>query len=424
MIHYTSTHGIGNAWIAAELEIMERKGIPFELHSLHRNHQDFFGNSWATRLAQDTNVIYPVRPGAFLKSVVLAPFLFRERFLKVCRNAFFGKRENLRVRLVGILHIFVASHWARQLRDKEVSHIHAQWCQASGTLAMYGSWLLGIPFSFTGHAADLFRERFAFEDKIRNAEFIVCISSFHRELYKQHGARDEQLVDVFCGIDTDQFPYAFHPIEGGRPRILSVGRLVEKKGFDVLIDACGILRDRGVDFECVIAGDGPLESSLRDQVIAADLVDRVQLTGRPILQGDLPRFLSTGHLFAQPCVWARDQDVDGTPRTLMEAMACGIPSISTRLVGIPDIIEDGIAGLLVEPRDAVGLADAMERIISDPALAERLSKGGRERMERLFQIDVCLETLAQLYRERLGRIPKAIPPPKSLSIRTREESVA
>ena len=130
---------------------------------------------------------------------------------------------------------------------------------------------------------------------------------------------------------------------------------------------------------------------------------RVNLTGKPILQEELPDFLAGGDVFAQPCVWSKDNDVDGTPRTLMEAMACGIPSVSTRLVGIPDIIEDGLSGLLVAPGEAAPLADALYRVLKDPALADRLAHGGREQILRKFQIDHCLEPLAELFRIYLGR---------------------
>ncbi len=405
MIHYISTNGIGNAWVAAELEVMERKGIPFMLHSLRPPHQNFFTSSWCSALNRATRLIYPLPAAGLAWSIVMAPFLFGHRVFAVMLNALFGKRESFRVRAAGIAHAIVACHWARGLRGQDVDLIHAQWIQSSGTVGMYGAWLLGVPFSFTGHAVDLFRERAALEDKVRRADFIVCISNFHRDFYKTVGARDEQLHIVYCGIDVDQF--AFRPRKPGRPRILSVGRLVEKKGFAFLIDACRTLADRGLDFDCVIAGDGPLEVSLREQVDRLGLTDCVTITGRPLLQVELPDFLASGAIFAQPCVWSRDNDVDGIPRTLMEAMACGIPSISTRLVGIPDLIEHDESGLLVAPGDAGGLANEMERMLRDPRLSERLARGGRDRIERVFQIDDCLEPLAELFRAKLS--PATVP---------------
>lgn len=404
MIHYITTSGIGNAWVAAELEVMERKGVPFALHSLRGPHQNFFGSAWAARLDGATRLIYPLPPASFALSVLLAPLLFGRRFVAALGNALFGARESFRGRLASIAHVFVAAHWARGLRaaGEPVALVHAHWAHSAATVGMYGAWLLDVPFSFTGHAVDLFRDRVALRDKVRRADFIACISEFHRAFYKEWGARDEQLHVVYCGIDAEAFAYRRPPRGGRRPRVLSVGRLVEKKGFHVLIDACRALADRGVDFECVIAGDGPWEGRLRAQVARLGLEEVVTVTGKALLQEELPDFLAGGDLFAQPCVWSADNDVDGTPRTLMEAMACGAPSVSTRLAGIPDIIEHDRSGLLVEPNDADGLADALGRLLADPAAAERLARGGRAQILRKFQIDDCLEPLAELFRRRLA----------------------
>ena len=115
---------------------------------------------------------------------------------------------------------------------------------------MYGAWLLGVPFSFTGHAVDLFRDRAALKDKIRRADFIICISTFHREFFRQNGARDEHLRIAYCGIDPGLFsPKPQHSKQSHAYPILSSGRLVEKKGFEYLIDACRLLADHGEDFE-------------------------------------------------------------------------------------------------------------------------------------------------------------------------------
>jgi hypothetical protein len=198
-------------------------------------------------------------------------------------SALFGPRENMSVR--GLWNLAVACHCAAELRRGPVAHIHSQWAHGGATVALYAASLLGTGFSFTGHAADLFRERPA------NA-----------------------------------------PV-----RILPSGRLVEKKGFAVLIDALALLRDRGVPFEAIIAGSGPLEDTLRAQITARGLSDRITLTGASITQEDLPTFMAQG-------------DIDGLPMMLMEAMACGMPAVSTDLVGIPDLVIDGKTGLLVPQR--------------------------------------------------------------------------
>ena len=317
-------------------------------------------------------------------------------------NALFGERESVTTRLTVIAHLFLACHWARSLSARQIGLIHAHWIHSSGTVGMYASWLTGIPFSFTGHAVDLFRDRVALRDKIRRAKFIVCISEFHRRFYLEHGAHESQLVTVHCGIETDRYKFRHRTSLPDIPHIISIGRLIEKKGLEYLIDACGILRDRGVPFRCTIAGDGPLMDPLRKRIRAIKLETIVEVTGKAVLQENLSEFMQSGDLFAQPCVWSSDNDVDGTPRTLMEAMACGLPSISTRLAGIPDIIQDGESGLLVPPNDANALADSIQRLIEDTQLTDRLSRGGRDKVEREFKLPDCLAPLTDKFQQILG----------------------
>lgn len=412
MIHYITSNGIGNAWVANELSRVEAGGVPYMLHTIRPPDKLLHGSDWAVKLNQRTVSIYPLPPIALLMSVLVAPVLFGSRFFAGLGNALFGKREHLRARVAGIAHFFVACHWARGMLDRgdTVSHIHSQWINSCGTIGMYGAWLLGVGFSFTGHAADLFRERCALEDKIRRADFIVCISEFHRGFYLKHGARPEQLIIVYCGIN----PEWFHPPDQNRPaqqhpyRIVSSGRLVEKKGFAYLIDACRILVDQGEQFECVIGGSGEIEAELRAQVRRLGLESCVTITGKALQQEKIIEFMHDGDVYALPCVWASDNDVDGLPQMLMEAMACGLPAISTRLVGIPDLIRHEETGLLVAPNDASELADAITRLMRDRPLGARLADAGRLWVYERFDLKTCLEPLIAKYRERLksnGAIP-------------------
>ena len=406
MIHYVTTNGIGNAWVANELSRLDAAGVPFVLHALRKPEALFHGSDWAVRLNQRTRSIYPLPGPALVLSLLLAPLLFRGRFFAALLNALFGRREHLRARLGGIAHLAVACHWARRMlaAPEPVTHIHSQWIHSCGTVAMYLGWLLDRPFSFTGHATDLFRDRCALLDKIERADFIVCISEFHRDFYLKHGARPEQCVIAYCGID----PAVFHPRAAAaavadRPyRILASGRLVEKKGFALLVDACRLLADRGLRFECVIGGSGPLEASLRAQVERLGLGEHVSVTGQALQQEKIIDFMHGGDVYVLPCVWAADGDVDGLPQMLMEAMACGLPAVSTRLVGIPDLIRDDETGVLVPPNDTAALADAIAGLMSDPARSKRLADAGLRWVHERFDLSDCLEPLIDRYRQRLG----------------------
>jgi glycosyltransferase involved in cell wall biosynthesis len=320
--------------------------------------------------------------------------------------------------MANLAHLAVACHWAARNRREPVDHVHAQWAHSAASIAAHAARLLGTSFSFTGHAADLFRERVALADKVRQADFIACISTFHRDFYRTLGARDDQLELVYCGIDVEHFrprTDADEAARAGRPfHVLSAARLVPKKGLDDLVEACRILTARGLDLRCTIAGSGPLEAELRAQVERAGLADRVTLTGRALKQEDIPAFMHSGDAYCLPCVRAADGDVDGLPQMLMEAMACGLPVVSTRLVGIPDLVVDGRTGLLVEPDAPEALADALERLARDPDLRRSLAAEGRRFVLERFEIATALRPLLDQYRRRLRHAPAtaaAAPPP-------------
>lgn len=174
---------------------------------------------------------------------------------------------------------------------------------------------------------------------------------------------------------------------------------MEKKGNRYLIEACAALRDQGIDFRCTIAGDGPLAATLQQQVTERELDGIVNVTGQAILQEDLAAFMRSGDIFVQPCVWSSDNDVDGTPRTLMEAMASGVPCVASRLAGIPDIIEHDATGLLVPPEDGRALANAIARLLDDPELRRRVAENGRRHIERQFRLPDCVAPLERKFRE-------------------------
>jgi len=399
LIHYIASNGIGNPWVSLELSVLRREGIPFELHTMRMPQSVFYSSSWANELNESSRPIYPISPFQFVLSLLLAPFLFRSRFIASMWNAFSGKRESPRVRLAGIAHFLVACHWARMIRHENISHIHSQWAHSCATIGMYGAWLLGKTFSFTGHGADLWRDRCALEDKVKRSLFIACISEFHRDLYLKSGASPEQLIIVYCGINPDLFVPKKLNFEKDQPlHIRSSGRLVEKKGYEYLIDACKILVDKGIRIECTIVGNGPLDHSLQDRVRQLNLEECVHVPGKSITYEEMSAFLHEGDVYCLPCVWSSDNDADGLPAVLFEAMASGLPVVSTNLVGIPDLITDGVNGLLVAPCDADSLANAILRLHNNHELARKLAHEGYNTVRQKFNLATCVNPLVSQFR--------------------------
>lgn len=272
-----------------------------------------------------------------------------------------------------------------ELRRLGADHLHAHWATYPSTSAMWAARRLGVPYSFTAHAHDIFLEDHLLAEKMRTAAFGVTISEFNRRYLAERisPVALQCMRIVHCGVRPAAF--AFSP-DGRDPRkVVAVGRLDEIKGFRHLVDACELLKTRGVDFDCRIIGDGPLRPELEARIQAAGLAGRVTLLGA-LKQEEVRAHLSSAAMFVLPSVVTSRGDRDGIPVALMEAMAVGLPVVTTRVSGIPELVEDGVSGLLADPGDAAGLARAMERLLRDPASAQPMVVAARRIVEREFDI--------------------------------------
>jgi colanic acid/amylovoran biosynthesis glycosyltransferase len=275
----------------------------------------------------------------------------------------------------------------RLARQEDVRHVHCDFAEDNVRLAWLVQQAAGLPFTFKMRAYDIFAEPAADLPRwAAAAERVLTISDYNRDhICRTFGLPPDKVAVVRDGIALERIPpverYAHRPL-----RIVTAGRLVEKKGTAVLVEACASLRRRGVDFRCDIYGEGPLRDALRGQVEALGLRGLVRLEGaRP--HDELLRLLETASVFVLPCVVAAGGDRDGTPNVLMEAMARALPVVSTRVSGIPEVVDHGSDGLLVPPGDAESLAAAIARIDADPALADGLRLRARSKAERAFRIE-------------------------------------
>jgi glycosyltransferase involved in cell wall biosynthesis len=296
--------------------------------------------------------------------------------------------------------MFEAIWLAPELRARGIRHVHAHFGGLAARTAWWLRRLFGLTYSYTGHANDIFCETdFPVSNALlaRDAAFIVTETDYARRWMEQrHPCTRGKVFRVFNGIDPTGFPS--RATDGGVPRIVSVGRLVEKKGYDVLIDACARLRARGVVFTCEILGDGPLHAALVAQIAARGVGDCVRLAG-PQAQEGVRTALARAQLFVLACQPDAEGGSDNLPTVIAEAMFTGVPCVSTQLAGVPEMIVDGESGLLVPPRDAAALAQAIERVLADAALAERLGAAGQQRARALFTIENSVRDLRAL----LGR---------------------
>jgi glycosyltransferase involved in cell wall biosynthesis len=289
----------------------------------------------------------------------------------------------------------------------DVRHLHAHFAHGTTTVTWFASAITGLPFSFTGHAKDIYAPSLnpagLLRRKLLAAKFAVtCTEANVRHL--ESIAPEATVHRVYHGLNAD-----FSRLMGGEAmpapgpngtlRLLGVGRLVAKKGFDTVVDACGLLDRRGVPFEAVIVGpDDDAGPALRARISELGLGDRIRLEGQ-MSQAELLEEYRRASAFCLPCRILDNGDRDGIPNVLAEAMAAGAPVVTTPISGIPEIVRDGVNGLLVAPDDATAVADAVVRLRDDRDFARRISAEARATVQRELDGERLAGTLQTLFRE-------------------------
>lgn len=284
---------------------------------------------------------------------------------------------------------------AEACRERGVEHLHAHFATVAAHAAAAAAPLAGVSFSVTCHAKDIYREGIeadGFAALLRDAAFVVTVCEANRRWIEERlrGA-DLPLRVLYNGVDTAGF-HPRHRTEPTRPTLVAVGRLVEKKGFAVLLDALAKLRDGGLAPRCLIVGDGEERAALLARA-AQHRLDHVEFVGmrthdevRAILHGATAMVL--------PCIIGADGNRDALPTVLLEAMSAGLPVISTDVGGVDEIVDGGKAGMLVRPGDVDALASAMSELLQSTEVQRGMSSAGRARAERLFDLDTNVATLA------------------------------
>ena len=287
-----------------------------------------------------------------------------------------------------------------------VTHLHAHYAHDTTTVAWLASQITGIPFSFTAHARDVYCEelnpRGLLRRKLAAARFAVTCSAASRDFLKRVAPRTP-IHCLYHGLNAD-FARLIGASDraaaaGEGLRIVAAGRLVPKKGFDRLIGGVALLRDASVPVELVLAGpEGSHGPELRRLVTDLGLTPVVRFAGA-LSQAALLAEYRAADVFCLPCRVLDDGDRDGIPNVLLEAMAAGLPVVSTRISGIPELIEHEFNGLLVEADDAQALAAALLRLHRDRALARRFAEEGRRTVRSRFDGDAHAARLVSLFTE-------------------------
>jgi colanic acid/amylovoran biosynthesis glycosyltransferase len=300
-----------------------------------------------------------------------------------------------------------AVYLAGILKHEKITHLHSPWTDRCAFLSLLASKLLGIPYSVQSRAHEIHRTMYLFglRENLRNAHFVITNSEYNRS-YLQSIIGDNfqhKVVRIYNGVDLERF----HPSSNHREtpelfRLLCVARLIEQKGLLFLLRACRLMKDQGLPFHCEIIG-GPEEELFLNYLLEArklfrklDLANCVTFTGMLPFEKVLEKYKNSD-IFIMPSVIGKDGSRDITPNSLIEAMAMRLPVVSTTVTAIPEIIENGVSGLLVPPADENALADAITRLMTDAELRKQLGENARKTVETRFDISANVRHYIELF---------------------------
>jgi len=297
-----------------------------------------------------------------------------------------------------------AIHLGPLLEREGISAVHAHFAGVATRTAWWLKQLFGVPYSFTGHANDIFVEkpdqRVPLGQLIQDAEFVATETEFSTQyLQSKFPQSAGKIHRVYNGLNLDPFRPANPDV--GSLKIIAIGRLIPKKGFGILIEAFNILIAKGLKMRCRIVGAGPEHVPLRQLVDRLALGKFVELSG-PKAQPEIVELLADSNLFVFPAVEDKTGDRDNLPTVIIEAMASGLPVVATGLGGIGEIVTHQANGLIVPERDVDALADAIAFMAEHPDLRKRYGQNGLATVKEKFRVETTVAGLIGLFRQYYG----------------------
>jgi glycosyltransferase involved in cell wall biosynthesis len=395
---------VSHTFILREVQALRALGVEVEPISINRARPEDLLSQADRDEAARTYSILPPRWGALIGAHAWALATRPAGWFRALGTAWRLARPGLRGKLWELFYFAEAGVVWRRCRRLGVDHIHVHFLnQASDATIMAvaiegrGRWT----WSYTMHGPDEFLDRTSFRlaEKARSATAIACISDFARSQTMAALPEDHwpKLEVIHCGLDPDEYRRSAPPREGDAGgRVLFVGRLVEVKGPGVLLDALAALRADGVEVEATLVGDGPSRAALERTIRELGLEQAVTLAGY-VGQDEIRRHYEAADVFVLPSF------AEGLPVVLMEAMALELPVVTTRIAGIPELVEDGVSGFVVAPGRADLLAGAIRRLLDDPALRRQMGARGRERVVAEFDVRHIAPQLRDFFERVSGR---------------------
>ena len=387
---------LSETFVLNELIALEQVGIKPQLFAMYFP-EEKVSHEEAQRLAATTTYLPAYVESWGWKLLLIHLSFLLGSPLKYLRALSFVLRKGCARKL-----LFYYLPVARLMKQRGIKHIHVHFALEQASLAVLINILTGIRYSLTVHAHDLFLPQDLMNDKLERASFIVTCTRFNREfmLEKYPQIEPEKVNVIYHGLNLSEIDRNRDPvIKSEPPVILTIARLVEKKGLTYLLKAAALLRERGREFEVYLVGKGEYLERLEKEARQLQLEHTVHFLG-PREHQEVLDFYRKSTLFVLPCIQSAAGDLDGIPNVLVEAMASDLPVVSTRLSGIPELIDNGVSGILVQPKQVEALAQAIEELFADPEKRLALAQAARERVQTLFDCQTAAQKLNTLFRER------------------------
>ncbi len=387
-----------HTFIRNEINGLQDLGVDIRLYGIRRD--DTIAPD-ATHFVEQTKYLYPLQLLTTLGSTFHYLLKSPGHFLSGLGSALCSKEFGLKRRFKMLYHYILSTRIAREMQRDGITLIHSHFMNVSTSIAMYAAHHSKIPFSVTVHSAGTYRTPhiLGMHQKLRQAQFLIMISHYNINYCDAIEPCRQKSHVIRCGMDLNMFHFKPRPSVRPIPKILGVGRFVQKKGFIYLIEAAAILRDQGKEFQLTIVGDGPLAPQLKKRVTDLGLEQMIEFTG----QRDSEYVRDTmqqSDIVVVPSVTSDSGEKEGLPVVIMEAMATGIPVIATDHSAIGEVVQAGITGHLIREKDTKGIADAVEQIcLNDNS---EMIAAAHQLIKTHFEIGVVASQRLELFKQYSG----------------------
>ncbi len=383
-----------DTFIQREIAVLRQQGIEVTTFSVRRTGDEHLVGPEQREERSRTTYLLPPHPAKLLLAHLTGLMHSPSQYLSGLLLAWKTAPPGLRHQLYQLFYFLEAGLLAWEIRRREISHLHNHFGSSSCTVAMLAAEIGGFGYSFTLHGPHVFfnPEHWHLREKIKRAKFVSCISHFCRSqaMYFAPWETWDRLHIVHCGVD----PEKFEPVEH-RPdqqRLLYTGRLAPEKGLPILLESLVKVRQQHPGVVLTVVGDGPARSPLESLVHQLGLQNCVEFVGYQS-QGEVRRWLNQTAVFVLPSF------AEGVPVSLMEAMAAGVPVVTTQIAGVSELVEDGVSGFLVPPGDGESLGDRLSQLLTDAALRQQMGTAGREKVEVEFSGEVEARKLGEIFKK-------------------------